>query len=298
MDELIRTIIAAILFLFTTELFCDEKTNASSSEMDIETRKRSVTNKVNLLGRLVQDSPASVRIVKSENQGAKDLLQQATAAWHAATEELESMSIEKAEESVKHGLILMTQASSSVADKERLENAQRTRYQQLRERIQSFTDAFQRIEKEKQSRDISLLLDLKGIDTLLNQAEELADRDSYMEANQLLSRAADNVEIALAQARHKETLLHDLTFNSREEEYNYEKQRNHSYVLLADLIRKKKTHEAYSLTRFQNALEENEILRKQAEKLASKGEIETAIITLEQGTQNLARTLRASGVAF
>jgi len=229
---------------------------------------------------------------------AKELLNQATTAWQVATEELETMNIEQAEQHVKRGLILMTQASSSVADTVGLKNAQKARYQQLRARISSFTKAFQRIASEKQAQDIHWMLDMKKIDALLGQAEQLAKQGSYHEANQHLSHAADSVEIALTQARHKETLLHDLTFNSPAEEYEYEKQRNHSYMLLADLIKTKKKIEPHSLERFQNALEENEALRDQADVLASNGDIEAAIKMLEQGTRKLARTLRASGVVF
>ena len=285
-----RNFLAALLLLFTTEICCEQN--------EIEARKKSVTSKVNLLGRLVQNSPMANRIMQSDNEGAKDLLNEASAEWQVATQELELMNITQAEESVKRGLILMTQASSSVADKVRITNAQKARYQQLRERIFSFTAAFQRIALEKKQKDISWLLDNKKIDALLGQAEQLAMQGSYHEANQHLSFAADSVEIALAQARHKETLLHDLTFESPAEEYEYEKQRNHSYMLLADLIRTKKKIEPNSLQRFHSILKENEILREQADELAGSGDIEAAIKMLEQGTLKLARTLRASGVVF
>ena len=285
-----RNFLAALLLLFATEICCEQN--------DIEARKKSVTSKINLLGRLVQNSPTASRIMKSDNEGAIDLLNEASEEWQVATQELELMNIKQAEESVKRGLILMTQASSFVADKVRIANAQKARYQKLQERILSFTEAFQRIALEKKQKDISWLLDNKKIDALLDQAEQLARQGSYHEANQHLSFAADSVEIALAQARHKETLLHDLTFESPAEEYEYEKQRNHSYMLLADLIKTKKKIEPNSLQHFHGILKENEILREQADELAGNGDIEAAIKMLEQGTLKLARTLRASGVVF
>ena len=208
------------------------------------------------------------------------------------------MNIEQAEERARRGLILMTQASGYVADKTRIKSAQKSRYTQLRARIASFVDAFQRIAKEKQAQDISWLLDMNKIDALLIEAKKLADQEKYREANQHLSHAADNVEIALAQARHKETLLHDLTFETPRAQYDYEKQRNHSYMLLADLIKTKKKIDPHSLERFHAALQENELMRVRADAMVDKGEIDAAIKLLEQGTRNLARTLRASGVVF
>ena len=278
------------MVLFTAEIACDEN--------EIEARKKSVNNKINLLGRLVQDSPAAKRIRQSDNEGAKDLLKEASTEWQVASRELEAMNIEQAEERARRGLILMTQASGYVADKTRIKSAQKSRYTQLRARIASFVDAFQRIAKEKQAQDISWLLDMNKIDALLIEAKKLADQEKYREANQHLSHAADNVEIALAQARHKETLLHDLTFETPRAQYDYEKQRNHSYMLLADLIKTKKEIDPHSLERFHAALQENELMRDRADAMVDKGEIDAAIKLLEQGTRNLARTLRASGVVF
>ncbi len=278
------------MVLFTAEIACDEN--------EIEARKKSVNNKINLLGRLVQDSPAAKRIRQSDNEGAKDLLKEASTEWQVASRELEAMNIEQAEERARRGLVLMTQASGYVADKTRIKSAQKSRYTQLRARIASFVDAFQRIAKEKQAQDISWLLDMNKIDALLIEAKKLADQEKYREANQHLSHAADNVEIALAQARHKETLLHDLTFETPRAQYDYEKQRNHSYMLLADLIKTKKKIDPHSLQHFHAVLQENELMRNRADALVNKGEIDAAIKLLEQGTRNLARTLRASGVVF
>lgn len=191
----------------------------------------------------------------------------------------------------------MTRASRAVADTARLKNERLARYKQLRERIDSFTDAFQRIASEKQE-SISYLLDMENIEKTMNQADKLAKENNYTEANKLLAGAADSVELALAKARHKETLLHELKFNSLEEEFAYEKQRNHSYMLLADLIKEKKKVEEKRLQEFQSSLDENEKMRRKADDMARNGNIEGAIRALENGTQNLARTLRASGVVF
>ena len=298
MNELIRTILAVLFVLVTTEVFSDEGKLGAEMNGDIEARKKSVANKIKLLGRLIQQSPTAQRIRQSDNEGAKDLLVKASTEWQLAAEDLEFMNIEDAEKRVKQGLILMTHASSFVADTKRLANIQEDRYQKLKERITSFSTAFQRIALEKQSEEISALLDLDEIEKYLNQADILAQKSDYQHANQILSNAADKVEIALAQARHKETLLHDLTFDSPAQEYHYEKQRNHSYMLLADVIKTKKKIEPSSLDQFRSVIEENEKLRKQADMLASDGKTEEAIKLLEQGTNKMARTLRASGVVF
>lgn len=290
--------LAVLLVLITTEVFCDENKLETQTNEDIEARKKSVTNKVKLLGRLVHESPAAQRIRNSDNEGAKDLLAKASTEWQLAAEDLEYMNIEDAEKRAKQGLRLMTHATSFVKDTRRTTDVQKDRYRKLRERIVSFSAAFERIASEKQSQQISELLDLNQIEKYLSQADKLAQQEDYQKANRMLVDAADQVEIALAQARHKETLLHDLTFESPAQEYNYEKQRNHSYMLLADIIKTKKRIEPHSLDQFRIVIEENEKLREKAEKLAGDGKMDEAIKLLEQGTSNMARALRASGVAF
>lgn len=296
--QLSRMVIGSILLTNATMLFAGERgANSSTDDEKTLARNSAVSRKIDLLGRLVHNSSAAVRIENSDNDAAKTLLKQAKSAWENAVIELEIMNIDKAEISAKDGLIIMTRASSAVADTARLKNEQLTRYKQYRERIASFTDAFQRIAAEKQE-SINYLLDMQGIEETIKKAEKLAKEDNYTEANKLLAETADSVEFALAKARHKETLLHELKFDSLEDEYSYEKQRNHSYILLADLIKKQKNVDEKRLQKFQSSLDENEKMRKKADMLARSGDIEAAIKVLEAGTQNLARTLRASGVVF
>jgi len=296
--QLLRVVVTLLLITNVTFLYCEisEADNSVNDNAKLA-HSNSVSRKIDLLGRLVQNSSAAARIENSDNDDAKALLKEARSAWENAVIKLEVMNIDQAEISAREGLIIMTRASSAVADTARLKNERLARYKQLRERITSFTEAFQRIASEKQE-TISYLLDMENIEKTISQAEKLAKEDNYTEANKLLAGAADSVEIALARARHKETLLHELKFNSLEEEFAYEKQRNHSYMLLADLIKKKKKVDEKRLHEFQSSLDENEKMRKKADEMVRNGDIEGAIKVLENGTQNLARTLRASGVVF
>ena len=106
------------------------------------------------------------------------------------------------------------------------------------------------------------------------------------------------VDNALSDARHNEVLLHELKFESPEEEYSYEVSRNDSYVILIDLSQKKSTISQAEITYVQNLINENAQLRAQAEELANKGDIEKGIAVLEKGTDKLSRALRISGASF
>ena len=155
-----------------------------------------------------------------------------------------------------------------------------------------------RIAVEKDKEDIKSLLDRDKLDAVLSSAESMYTDGDLITANELMKQAADMVDNALSDARHNEVLLHELKFESPEEEYSYEVSRNDSYVILIDLSQKKSTIPQAEITYVQNLINENAQLRAQAEELANKGDIEKGIAVLEKGTDKLSRALRISGASF
>ena len=259
---------------------------------------RAIDSKVKLLSKLVNESAAATRISTSKNAQAQLLLANARAAWQEAATALESGELTVAEQQVKQGLQAMQSASGMVQDAGRVKLAQQQRYQELRKRVLSFSEAFQRAVAEKPGEPVSDYANLDEVSGLLQEAEDLAHNGDYVKANQRLAKAADDVELALSVARDKETLIHELKFESPEEEYAYEIQRNKGYQQLIDLLKQKRVGSDTRLVYVQKMIVENDKLCEDAEALVKKGDIQAAIRELEKGTSRLERALRASGVAF
>jgi hypothetical protein len=93
-------------------------------------------------------------------------------------------------------------------------------------------------------------------------------------------------------------LLHELRFDSPEDEYAYEKRRNESYVMLIGLLQD--SHEVSDASRnyVDNVISDNSQQRDKAEQHVSKGDFESAIGILEKSTDKLSRALRVSGASF
>lgn len=255
-----------------------------------------LTSKLQLLEKLLQGSSLAKRIERSGNSQAEALLATARKSLVQSEEELYAGQYEAAEAAANQGLNAVTTASRMVVDRRYEEAGDRERYQQLRKRVLSFTEAFQRVVIEKQGQDIAGLLDQKKVGELLLDAEGLVQKGNYAMANQLMTEAADAVEHALSRARDKETLLHELKFDTPVDEYNYEKQRNKSYELLVDILEKER--KGKGLEDVRAAIELNRRRRAEADELVDGGDVVAAIRTLEEGTENLARALRRSGLAF
>jgi hypothetical protein len=255
-----------------------------------------LTSKLQLLEKLLQGSSLAKRIERSGNSQAEALLATARKSLVQSEEELYAGQYEAAEAAANQGLNAVTTASRMVVDRRYEEAGDRERYQQLRKRVLSFTEAFQRVVIEKQGQDIDGLLDQKKVGELLLDAEGLVQKGNYAMANQRMTEAADAVEHALSRARDKETLLHELKFDTPVDEYNYEKQRNKSYELLVDILEKER--KGKGLEDVRAAIELNRRRRAEADELVDGGDVVAAIRTLEEGTENLARALRRSGLAF
>lgn len=291
-------IVAAGFIRWETLSASEQDTTLPAAKGQVEKNHRALNSKLKLLGKMVNESTTATRITASGNEQAHELLANAREAWQAATAARDAGDINASEQRVKQGLETISAASRMVEDVGRVQQAQVQRYQQLRKRVLSFSEAFQRAVAEKPGQSVSGFLDLAEVSGLIQEAEALAHKADYVAANQRLAKAADAVELALSQARDKETLVHELKFDSPEDEYAYEIQRNKGYQQLIDLLKHKRADSDTKLLYVQKMVVENERLCEDAESLFEQGDTQAALRQLEKGTDKLEMALRASGMAF
>jgi len=259
---------------------------------------RSVTtNKLELLDVLVHRSPAVQRIERSQDAEAKLLLEQARTLFRDATALLDSGNVEMLDSMLDEGLRAAGNASRRVVDAERRQRLDQERYQQLRQRALSFREAFETVMVEK-GLDPDKAIDTSHFDTAFLAAGRAADAGEYAEANRQLQGLAGALEAALVRVRGQETVVYELKFNSPEEEYAYERERNRGHLMLLNMLRESRPTAAQSARQFDILLEKNEVLKREAEEHADRGEIKEAVRKLEEGTQNLVRGLRMGGLAY
>ena len=263
-----------------------------------EDRYGSIYNKIKLLDWLVNDSPVTKRIEISNDARAKQQLQRSQEMWEQAVEHNEKGEYDLAEGHINQGLKLMTALSRKVRDEDRVRQARVDLYKQVKRHVDMFVVAFDRVAEEKGENQVKDSLDRDQLDKITSKAEMAYENDELVLANHLIRQAADMVDAALSDARHADVLLHELTFESLEEEYAYEIDRNESYIQLIDLMQKKTAPSQASADYVQKMIDENTKLRQQADVLVSQGNIEQGILVLENGTDKLSRALRLSGASF
>ena len=261
-------------------------------------RRRLLDNKLQLLQSMVTQSPAARRIEASQHSHeAKALLERARAAHRQARDLLEQGDLAVSEERMNEGLRLIGEAARGVADPQREDSREQQRYAELNERIDSFRQAFARIVSEKGDAALELL-DQTGIDAKQSEASQLQAEQRYREANLALEQVLAKLEQALTKARDQETLVRVLTFDSVEEEYAYELERNNSHEMLVRLLLAQEGLNQASRALIDRFIELNASARAEADELVRQGEHAAALKKLEDGTQQLVRALRVAGMAL
>jgi hypothetical protein len=288
---------ALISTLPTDALLVATAAAAEGPETDHTDKRRLLESKLALLARLVYRTPSVKRIEDSDDSEAKTLLDAARASLDKAKATLALGDLQVAESHLDQGLRRISAAARRSVQTLRDEDSAEKRYRQLKERVSSFRQAFEAVAPDRQAEAASLM-DEAHLQELVSQAESLAADHRYSQAVTRLTEAAGIVEAALAKARDKETLIYTLEFESPEEEYAYEVERNRSHMMLVELLLAKRSITKPARGYILSMVEENEKLRVEAESLAENGETEKAIAKLEDATKGLVQALRIGGMAI
>ena len=152
--------------------------------------------------------------------------------------------------------------------------------------------AQQRITQEK-GNSAEALDAARRIETLIQEAVAMASTGRLQAARPLVDRAYLTARVSIETMRRGDTLVRSLQFGSKQEEYEYEVDRNDTHrmliqVLLAD------GKETTGLMR--DFMKKATVLRGDAEAQSKQGDHEAAIKSLEDSTRELVRAIRAGGI--
>lgn len=159
--------------------------------------------------------------------------------------------------------------------------------------LNAMLEAHQRIVKTKPGAKEARKLNAT-INPLLEQAQSHATDGEYGQALAAVDYAYTLVTSSIEKLRGGETLVRTLKFETKEEEYHYELDRNDTYrMLITTLINDKET---ITVTpRIESFINKAATLRQHAEEFAGKGDFERAITLLEEATRNLIFAMRNAG---
>ena len=266
------------------------------SNLNAETKKQqenvSLDDRFKFVSTLLENSSATRQIDNSGNKDALSHRELARNHFQKAKTAFEAGDISLADKELSEATRVMFEAVRLAKKEEITEEKKRRDYQNRLDSINALMEAHDRVsvEKGKQSdgRELNHIVADK-----VQQANALLKNDQLDEARQVLDEAYVAAKIAINTIRGGDTLVRSLHFETEEEEYLYEIDRNDTHKMLLQILNKdgQKTSD---MTR--SFIDKADHLREQAEKQASTGKYKEAIHTLEESTKNLVRAMRGSGI--
>ncbi len=244
---------------------------------------------------LLEKSSATKQIDASGNADAIAHRELAKAHYEKAKLAYEAGDPDRANKELIEATKIMFEAVK-MAEKNEITDVKKKRdYKDRLDSINALMEAHERVADEKgRHADGKELKDI--VAEKIRNANKLLDEGKLDEARSVLDEAYVAAKIAINSLRGGDTLVRTLNFESKEEEYRYEIDRNDTHKMLFKILNKNDDQSASPNKMTQALLDNAEELRKTAEKQASEGDYEAAIKSLEESTKNLVRALRGSGI--
>jgi len=241
---------------------------------------------------LLFESSAARRIENSEDEPAKLKRQQAISTFEEA---IVPGDIDTRKAKLNDAVALLYASAALVSNNSGSDQKYREDLDRRQRSLDALLLAHERIMVEKGTADEHTLL-LADIDADTRAVETLLAANKIDQAREHLDRAYEKTRLSVEQSREGETLLRELKFETPEDEFRYELDRNDTHRMLLTVLLQEKMQNERVKDRVHSYVEEADKLRESATEQASDERFEEAIELLERSTAELVRAIRGAGV--
>lgn len=247
--------------------------------------------------KLLTISSAARRIDASDNDPAKTRHDYAKALFEQAKKAVENGHGAQAEALLGEAAKIMFTATRMLAkDSASIEKDLRDFDTRLAS-IDALCDAYHNIRKEKGLGEPENSELYPFVQKRIYDAKALKQQNRLTEGRKVLDEAYVAAKVAIEHLRGGETLVRSLNFETAEEEYHYEIDRNDTHSMLVKVLLKDKIDTSNRVkTMVDKFMSKAKALRLKADKQAGDGEYEAAINSLEQSTKEIVRAIRSAGI--
>lgn len=243
--------------------------------------------------KLLSNSSAARQIEVSKAPEALARRDKARELHQAARAALAAGDLERANTLLVEVRAVFFDAVRLAAPEEVLAKKLETDYAARLESVKALLAAYQRVANEKSGVARGVKETVAQIERSLAEAARLAQSGRYREGRAELDRAYLVAKAGISGLRSGDTLTRSLTFASKEEEYQYEVDRNNTHqMLIKVLLEEQKAADGM----IQGFIAKAQDLRARAEAAAARGNYGEAVKLLEDSTADLVRAIRGAGV--
>lgn len=264
-----------------------------------EPSRAGVEQKEALVRRLLNDSPAAVRIEASGNGEAKEYFRLARQRHGKAVALLQAADHASAEGELNEAMWMAGKARQLVPDPMRRAIELRVQNRAMMRAIESLRASY-RVHLAR-ARGLSRGAEagdarLAGIDARLDEASSFASSEHLQEANAILHAVERDLVSALTAVLGSDTLDYVQRFETQAEELAYELSRNRSYRELLPVARAELRPGRDATDLMNRYAATSASLLERAEKSAARRDYAAALETVRQATSYLQSALAAAGV--
>lgn len=291
--EMTKTLVAsALLFVIAVS---SAMPVAAQTEQRLPVDQATTQQKALFIENLVTKSVAAQTIENSGDGAALSKLTEARGLVAEAKNDLAEGRYEVANGKLDDALRLVNSEAQRLSRSDLKEDRLEEAYAKRLNTVQAFLKAYERVAEEK-SLSAATKIQVAAINTKVDKAQVLAETGEYQSANLLLDEAYQSARGDIRGMRDGETLTRSLQFETPDEEYHYEKDRNDSHIMLLRFALSDKKPPASFTDRIEGLRQEAAGLRQRAEGEANAGHFPLAIDTLAESTDKLLKALRMTGV--
>lgn len=246
--------------------------------------------------KLTEHSSAARQIEASANPEAKARREQARALYAKALSAYSANDYKSATDLSNQALRKMFEAVR-LADPDKVLAEKRERdFQNRLASVNALTDAHNRVSQEKAAEDANSKL-RQLVDRKVSQAHALRQAGKLVDGRRALDEAYVAINVAIESLRGGDTLVRTLHFDTKEDEYHYEVNRNDTHRMLVDVLLREKMEANEGIRKMaQLFIDKAAGTRSKAEALAGEGDYEAAVETMEQSTKEILRAIRSAGI--
>jgi tetratricopeptide (TPR) repeat protein len=251
--------------------------------------------RLNYVERLLTESSAAQKVESSGNPQALELKAEAKSHFDKARALYDGGDSEAAEAELGEAIKLLTEAARAANGEAKVSQKQTDDYGQRRESVEALAKAHERIAAEKGLEDLNRELQAT-VSADLSASDALLQEGKGKEARAMLDNTYEGIKVSLEQLRGGDTLVRELHFETKEDEYLYELDRNDTHQMLVQVLFAEKMESSPMRATAETFINKAVVLRENAESAAGKKKYEEAIELLEESTKELIRAIRSAGV--
>lgn len=272
----------------------------ASEGADKPSSREMVQQKLQLVKMMMTQSAAIDRAVHSSDPAIKQKGDSLLALYAKAYGAFEAGDTTGAEKLLDEVMRNVTEIARDVPDPLELEKEQSARFEELLGSVGGLQITYQEMRKEMAPNDKHLALinaNMKRNLALIEQAQALAEKKRYQEANKLLESGYTAGVTELNKLMGSVVATYELKFKTPADEFDHEVARYRSYedLMPVAITQMKPSESVIKLSdRF---VQESRQARDNANKQAASGDHKAAIITMQGAVKQLQTALRTLGLS-